>query len=92
MGIRGNVFHTKDIEAAIEKGRNKPQPRCTSQYDVFQINGNIPSMGQLSVQYHGNAMSRRNCTDTVVQILHAEEYRRPDYNEMLSTVWINFSV
>jgi hypothetical protein len=21
MGIRGNVFHTKDIEAAIEKGR-----------------------------------------------------------------------
>ena len=63
MGIRGNVFHTKDIEAAIEKGR-KYSPDAPVSTDVFQINGNIPSMGQLSVQYHGNAMSRRNCTDT----------------------------
>jgi hypothetical protein len=25
--------------------------------------------------------------DGIVQILHAEEYQRPDYNEMLSTVY-----
>jgi hypothetical protein len=25
--------------------------------------------------------------DGIVQILHAEEYHRPDYNEMLSTVY-----
>jgi hypothetical protein len=25
--------------------------------------------------------------DHIIQILHAEEYRRPDYNEMLSVVY-----
>jgi hypothetical protein len=25
--------------------------------------------------------------DGICQVLHAEEYQRPDYNEMLSTVW-----
>ena len=25
--------------------------------------------------------------DGIVQILYAEEYQRPDYNEMLSVVW-----
>ena len=25
--------------------------------------------------------------DGQVQILHAEEYKRPDFNEMLSTAW-----
>jgi len=31
--------------------------------------------------------------DGIVQIMHAEEYHRPDYNEMISLVyWINFQV
>ena len=29
--------------------------------------------------------------DGIVQILHAEEYRRPDYNEMMSTIYILMS-
>jgi hypothetical protein len=62
LGKIGNVFCTKDIEAAIEKGR-KYDPDASNQFYCF----NSRLMG--------------------IQILHAEECHRPDYNEMPSVAY-----
>jgi hypothetical protein len=80
LGKIGNVFHTKDIEAAIEKGRK---------YNADAI---IPmsskSMG-IDPAYGSSAFGIvvTQWIDNHIQILHAEEYHRPDYNEMLSLVY-----
>jgi hypothetical protein len=80
LGKIGNVFHTKDIEAAIEKGR-KYNP------DVI-IPFSSKSMG-IDPVWGSSAFSIvvTQWADGIVQIMHAEEYQRPDYNEMLSTVY-----
>jgi hypothetical protein len=82
LGKIGNVFHTKDIEAAIEKGRK---------YDPDNFNQSIftsTSMG-IDPAYGCSAFGIvvSQWVDHIVQILYAEEYHRPDYNEMLSTVY-----
>lgn len=75
-----NVFHTKDIEAAIQKG---------TQYSPDQINdysqksmGIDPAFGSSAF---GIVITQR--VDNQIQIMHAEEYQRPDFNHMLSVVW-----
>jgi hypothetical protein len=82
LGKIGNVFHTKDIEAAIEKGRN---------YDPDNFNPyglTSRSMG-IDPAYGSSAFGIvvTEWADGIVQILHADEYHRPDYNEMLSLVY-----
>ncbi|HJT49397.1 MAG TPA: hypothetical protein VJ729_14525 [Nitrososphaeraceae archaeon] len=82
LGKIGNVFHTKDIEAAIEKGRK---------YDPDNLNQSIftsTSMG-IDPAYGSSAFGIviTRYADGIVQILYAEEYHRPDYNEMLSMVY-----
>jgi hypothetical protein len=83
LGKIGNVFHTKDIEAAIEKGR-KYNPDNFNQYSNFTS----VSMG-IDPAYGSSAFGIvvTQWEDNHIQILHAEEYHRPDYNEMLSTVY-----
>jgi hypothetical protein len=83
LGLIGNVFHTKDIEAAIQKG---------TQYSPSEINdysqksmGIDPAFGSSSF---GIVITQR--ADNQIQIMHAEEYQRPDFNQMLSTVWYLF--
>jgi hypothetical protein len=83
LGLIGNVFHTKDIEAAIQKG---------TQYNPDQINdysqksmGIDPAFGSSAF---GIVITQR--VDNQIQIMHAEEYQRPDFNQMLSTVWYLF--
>jgi hypothetical protein len=65
----GNVFHTKDIEAAIEKGR-KYNPD-----NIIPFTSTSMGIDPASYPHHR------------IQIMHAKEYTKPDYNEMLSTVY-----
>jgi hypothetical protein len=83
LGKIGNVVHTKDIEAAIEKGR-KYNPDDFNPYYSFTSR----SMG-IDPAYGSSAFSIvvTQFEDGIVQIMHAEEYHRPDYNEMLSVVY-----
>jgi hypothetical protein len=83
LGKVGNVFHIKDIEAAIEKGR-KYNPDNFNPYYSFTSR----SMG-IDPAYGSSAFGIvvTQFVDGIVQILHAEEYHRPDYNEMLSVVY-----
>jgi hypothetical protein len=80
LGKIGNVFHTKDIEAAIENYRKyNPDiivPFTSTSMGIDPAYGS-PAFGIVVTQF----------VDGLVQILHAEEYRRPDYNEMLSNVY-----
>ena len=76
----GNVFHTKDIEATIEKGR-KYNPD-----DIITFTST--SMG-IDPAYGSSAFGIvvTQWANGIVQIMHAEECHRPDYNEMLSLVY-----
>jgi hypothetical protein len=85
LGKIGNVFHTKDIEAAIEKGKlYNPDPDNFNPYSHFTS----VSMG-IDPGYGSSAFGIvvTQWVDNHIQILHVEEYHRPDYNEMLSTVY-----
>ena len=83
LGKIGNVFHTKDIEAAIQMGR-KYDPDAFNSFYSFTSR----SMG-IDPAYGSSAFGIvvTQWIDNHIQILHAEEYHRPDYNEMLSTVY-----
>jgi len=82
LGRIGNVFHTKDIESAIEKGRKYNPDNFTPYYSSTSR-----SMG-IDPAYGSSAFGIvTEWADGIVQIMHAEEYHRPDYNEMLSLVY-----
>jgi hypothetical protein len=83
LGKIGNVFHTKDIEAAIEKGRKYNPDDFNPLYSFTSR-----SMG-IDPAYGSSAFGIvvTEWADGIVQIMHAEEYHRPDYNEMLSVVY-----
>jgi hypothetical protein len=84
LGKIGNVFHTKDIDAAIEKVRKYKPDDFNPVYFSF----NEESMG--TEQAYGSSAFRivvSQWIDKQIQIPHAEEYHRPDYNEMLSLVY-----
>jgi Terminase RNaseH-like domain len=80
LGKIGSVFHTKAIEAAIEKG-TKYNPDLIVSFSSKSM-GIDPAWGSSAF---GIVMTQ--WVDNHIQILHAEEYRRPDYNEMLSTAY-----
>jgi hypothetical protein len=82
LGKIGNVFHTKDIEAAIEKGRKYDPDNFNQFYFTSKSMGIDPAWGSSPF---GIVVTQ--WVDNHIQILHAEEYHRPDYNEMLSTVY-----
>jgi DNA-binding Lrp family transcriptional regulator len=81
LGKIGNVFHTKDIEAAIEKGK-KYNPDNYSNAFTSRSMGIDPAYGSSAF-----GIVVTEWADGIVQIMHAEEYHRPDYNEMLSLVY-----
>lgn len=81
LGFIGNVFHTKDIDVAIEKGK---------QYDPEYPNvfarksmGIDPGWGSSPFGICITQFVNSN----QIQILYANEFERPDYNVMLSKVW-----
>jgi hypothetical protein len=83
LGRIGNVFHTKDIETAIEKGRKYNPDDFTPFYSFTSRSMGIdPAYGSSAF---GIVVTQ--WVDGIVQILYAEEYHRPDYNEMLSVAY-----
>jgi hypothetical protein len=82
LGLIGNVFHYKDIARAIEIGFNLIiKPNSYTQKSV----GLDPGFG--SSNFGVCITELRD-----VHILHAEEYPRPDFNEMIKTtvsLWIS---
>jgi hypothetical protein len=83
LGMIGNVFHTKDIELAVNKGTGYDPETFNPSYSHFTS----VSMG-IDPAYGSSAFGIvvTQWVDNHVQILHAEEYDRPDFNEMLSKV------
>jgi hypothetical protein len=83
LGKIGNVFHTKDIEAATEKGRKYNPDNFSPYYSLTSRSMGVdPAYGSSAF---GIVVTQY--VDGIVQILYAEEYHRPDYNEMLSLVY-----
>jgi hypothetical protein len=84
LGLIGNVFHTKDIEAAIEKGTKYNPPANVDQVNYYtHISMGIdPGFGSSAFGVVVTQIS-----DKQIQILEAEEYYRPDFNQMLGIVW-----
>jgi hypothetical protein len=78
LGRIGNVFHTKDIDAALEKGQGTVAPNNMSPKSM----GIDPGWGSSPF---GIVITQ--WTDGQIHVLYAEEFERPDFNEMLSKVW-----
>ena len=80
LGRIGNVFNTREIELAIEKGNNydpdKNNDMCQKSIGIDPAFGSS-AFGVVVTQWQ----------DQQIQILHAEEYQRPDFNVMLDMVW-----
>jgi hypothetical protein len=74
LGLIGNVFHTKDIEAAMEKGKRLLVHNTYSQKSI----GLDPGFGSSNF-----GVCITELIDGMVNVLHAEEYHRPDFNEMI---------
>src|SRR5918912_4533218 len=83
LGRIGNVFHTKDIDTAIEKGKTY-NPEVFNPYSHFTS----VSMG-IDPGYGSSAFGIvvTQWVDNHIQILYAEEHHRPDHNEMLDLVY-----
>jgi hypothetical protein len=83
LGKIGNVFHTKDIEAVIEKGRKYNPDDFTPFYSFTSRSMGIdPAYGSSAF---GIVVTQ--WVDGMIQILYADEFHRPDYNEMLSVAY-----
>ena len=79
LGRIGNVFHTKDIDAALDKGTN----------DQVQANRMSPKSMGIDPGFGSSPFGIviTQMTDGYIHILHAEQHERPDFNEMLSKIW-----
>jgi hypothetical protein len=79
FGLIGNVFHTKDIEAAIEKGKRFSLENSANAYTQKSV-GLDPGFGNSNF-----GVCITELVDGMVNVLHAGEYPRPDFNEMIKT-------
>ena len=78
LGLIGNVFHTRDIEDSI----------CEYDPDDWKINSySLASMG-LDPGYGSSAFGIvvTRLLNNKIQIVFADEFEKPDYNEMLVKV------
>jgi terminase large subunit-like protein len=85
LGLVGNVFHTKDIEAAIEKGAKYDPELAALADDPFAASygramGIDPAYGSSSF----GIVITQLADKSQVQVLYADEFQRPDFNEMLN--------
>jgi hypothetical protein len=77
LGRIGNVFHTKEIEEAIEKGKKYDPDNTVNSYAAKSM-GIDPAYGSSNF----GIVITQFC-DGMIQVLYADEFPRPDYNEML---------
>jgi hypothetical protein len=79
LGLVGNVFHTKDIDLALQKGmadnNQIPNKMAPKSMDIDPGWDSSP-FGIVITQW----------TDNQIHVLYAEEFERPDYNDMLSKI------
>ena len=76
LGLLENIFRTKDIDAAIEKGRKLTNVNFTG-YTQKSV-GLDPGFGSSNF-----GVSITELVDGIVNVLHAEEYQGPDFIEMI---------
>jgi hypothetical protein len=79
LGLIGNVFHVKDIEIAIEKGMQFSLSQRLNSYSQKSV-GIDPGFGSSNF-----GVCITELVDGLVNVLHAEEYPRPDFNQMINT-------
>jgi hypothetical protein len=77
LGLIGNVFHVKDIEAA------------TTEYEIVEYLDDItnPPYLQGVMGLDPGCIVVTHFVDGLVRIVHANQYTRSDHIEMLSVVW-----
>lgn len=80
LGLIGNVFHTKDIEAAMERGKQISENISRISYTKKSM-GLDPGFGSSPF-----GVCITELRDGMVNVLHAEEYQRPDFNQMIDIV------
>jgi hypothetical protein len=78
LGLIGNVFHTADIERTIEKGK-RYNPDIVNTYTQKSI-GLDPGFGSSAF-----GVVITEWVNNQIQILHAEDYERPEFNDMINT-------
>jgi hypothetical protein len=77
LGKIGNVFHTKDIEVALKKG---------VLYDPLITPAN-PFAADFGISMGGSSsfgIVITQLVDAQLQVLYADEFQRPDFNNMLN--------
>jgi hypothetical protein len=82
LGKIGNVFHTKDIEAATEKSATyDPELIAANPFatNFGRAMGIDPAYGSSSF---GIVITQ--LVDSQVQVLYADEFQRPHFNDMLN--------
>ncbi len=80
IGKIGNVFHQKDIERAIAFGR---------QYDPDVVNPKTPKSLGIDPAFGSSkfAFVLTQMRNERVEVLYADEFERPDFNEMIDKAW-----
>ena len=79
LGLIGNVFHTQDIDNAI----------CEYNPDDWNINNYAKSSMGIDCGFGSSAFGIvvTRLVDNKIQVVFADEFEKPDYNEMLVKVW-----
>jgi hypothetical protein len=74
LGLIGNVFHTKDIESAIEKGKKYNPDVINMYFRGIDLGFGSSPFGLVVTEW----------ADNQIQIVYAEEFERPDFNQMMN--------
>jgi hypothetical protein len=81
LGLLENIFRTKDIDDATEKGRKLTHVNFTG-YTQKSVGLDL----SLGISNFGVCIADLVdvIVNVIVNVLHAEEYQRPDFNEMIA--------
>jgi hypothetical protein len=81
LGLIGNVFHTRDIEAAMEKGRRifTQSHRITNSAYTQKSTGLDPGFGSSAF-----GIVVTEYVDGLINVIYADEVKRADFNQMIA--------
>ena len=79
LGLIGNVFHTQDIDNSI----------CEYDPDDWKINSYSRASMGIDCGFGSSAFGIvvTRLVNNKIQVVFADEFERPDYNQMLVKVW-----
>jgi hypothetical protein len=77
LGLIGNIFSIQDIEVAIEKGKN---------VDLLRINPYSAKSLGCDLGFGTTGICLTEWIDNQISIIYAEEFDKPDYNEMIDLI------